>query len=195
MSKQKDYWSSLAQAAKLLGKRRASDRKREDALELLGNAFCDVELPEVPMDLSDDERRQFTRAAATELRAAFEAASKRTRTQMMGPADMARLAAATDPLWKEIAAANWHVVSEHEERRMDNATSVVMQIVNGILSRADHDVDADETIHVIRGLREQLSDETSELAQHIGGQLGAIGVGLHHLRRAAEQVLAGSSDI
>jgi len=103
---------------------RRSTRHHDRAVFHLGNAFYDVPLS-TPMVLGKREARQVTKVAAAEMREHFAAALASDMT----PDGFTELARNTDPLWREIAAANWHIAGRLNDQRIAIATQIVTQVL------------------------------------------------------------------
>ena len=99
-------------------------RHREEAVVILGNAFYDVPLSP-PMVLEKKEASRITKVAAAEMREHFAEALGSQLTSD----GLSALAAKTDPLWREIAAANWHIAGRLNDQRIAIATQIVTQVL------------------------------------------------------------------
>jgi hypothetical protein len=178
----------LAGAARYL-RVRPRGKRSEAALLDLCRAFYDVDLPSEPMSLSPSEAKDLSREAAVALNAAFTAAAK--RAEMLGglPApEFRRLADATDPMWRQLAAARWDVVGPIEADRVEAAREAVMQVASGIAHQSEGRFE--DLAEVLSALKGELVDPESSLADRLRVPLGHNGLNMSHFRKALELMLA-----
>lgn len=171
---------STVAAAKALSRGPASPY-RADQLFDLGSAFCHVAIPARPLPLSAAERTRITQSAAQELTDILE--SDRA------PRDLAERSR-PDRLWRELAAANWDIVSRQEDARVCVAKAAVVQVARLFEHRAR--TEASERVpfeEILSAMLREMNNPNSVLARQMEGPLRELGAGLPHARQALQQVL------
>lgn len=190
MSTQYSMFRSIHRAARYL-ERFPKGRRRSSALETLANAFYDVELPQEPLELSDDERKALSKEASGSIAKEFKVAAKTAKRASLTPLEFRRLASSTDPLWRVLAAANWDVVRAFETERIGMARGAVMAMVTSIVSEARsagaEDIDAEE---VLSKVYLEMEAPDSMLVRQLEPNLAAMGLGVAHFRYAVKELLS-----
>jgi hypothetical protein len=153
----------------------------EGWLETVSNVFYDVALPDSPLALSPEEAVTFTTAAASDLKAVFADCQGVPDVEVNIPA----LAVDADPLWRELAAANWEFVSQLDAERVMLAAT----FVGGLLQQSAAQDEAEGIDSNMPAALERIismaDDPDSDFTRQSKAYLAGMSLGLHHLRKAA----------
>ena len=170
---------SLGKAAKVLSKNRISESDKSKALMTLGSGFSDVILPDQPLNLSDSEAESFSTSAAKELQSLLDSYAKSFMGSNPSALEFRDFAAKADPLWREIAAANWNVVSEQELFRLNVASEGLNMVSSQI--QAANNFSPDQTRDF---LQDAFTNSANPMHLVLRNLFAAQGVGVHHALKA-----------
>ena len=170
---------NMSKAAKVLTKSKSSTEDVSKALMTLGSGFSDVSLPEEPLSLSSAEAESISLSAAKELKVLFDSTARDFIKTNPSPPEFAAFALATDPLWREISAANWNVVSKQESFRLDVALQGVTMVSSQIQSA--NNFSPDQTIGF---LQDAFTNVANPMHFVLRNMFAAQGVGVHHALKA-----------
>lgn len=170
---------SLGKSAKVLSKNRISESDKSKALMTLGSGFSDVVLPEQPLNLSVEEAESFSMNAAKELHSLLASYAQSFLNRNPSAAEFREFAAKADPLWREIAAANWSVVSEQESFRLSVASEGLTMISSQI--QAANNFSPDQTRDF---LQDAFTNSANPMHLVLRNLFASQGVGVHHALKA-----------
>lgn len=173
------FCMSMGKSAKVLSKPKSSLEDKSKALMSLGSGFTDVVLPDSPLVLSDKEAAEISASASSELYDFFVKSAKTYMNSNPSPMEFSMFAAKVDPLWREISAANWVVVSDQESFRLNVALEGVTMISSQIQNVNNFSPDQ------ARGfLEDAFTNFNNPMYLVLRNMFASQGVGVHHALKA-----------
>lgn len=177
--------SLAVRGTRVLSSRLATPARRAYALQCLGDALCDVDLPSEPLPVPAATICATRRAVARELRTELDVVDVCRASGQLTPERASALAGSIAGHWRVLAACDWDTVRAQEAQRCADALEIASTLVDAAFLAGAFGDECPSVAEFVEHLDDLASEPAAQqVVSQVSSMLFIRGASLRHLRRA-----------